>query len=78
MKVTIIGSGIVGSAWAVVFARSGHEVVLYDTDSSRLGSAVEASKTKLNQLHEYDLLNVGDSVTALTSRVKLCPQLWRE
>lgn len=29
-KITIIGSGLIGSSWAVVFSRAGHEVCLYD------------------------------------------------
>jgi L-gulonate 3-dehydrogenase len=30
MRIAIIGSGLIGRAWAVVFARSGNEVALYD------------------------------------------------
>eukprot|EP01127_Copromyxa_protea_P003742 TRINITY_DN1352_c0_g1_i2.p1 TRINITY_DN1352_c0_g1~~TRINITY_DN1352_c0_g1_i2.p1 ORF type:complete len:322 (+),score=15.99 TRINITY_DN1352_c0_g1_i2:30-995(+) len=58
MKVTIIGSGIVGSCWAVVFGRAGWSVTLYDTDSNRLTMALEATRTKLEQLSQYALLNL--------------------
>lgn len=61
MKATIIGSGIVGSSWAVVFSRAGYNVVMYDTDSRRLDSALEATRTKLTQLCESDLLNVSST-----------------
>lgn len=30
MKIAIIGCGVVGSSWALVFSRSGHDVVVYD------------------------------------------------
>jgi L-gulonate 3-dehydrogenase len=30
MRIAIVGSGLIGRAWAVVFARSGHDVTLYD------------------------------------------------
>lgn len=58
MKATIIGSGIVGSSWAVVFSRAGYRVTLYDTDHSRLTAALDATKLKLSQFAEYNLLNV--------------------
>ncbi|MGH8731551.1 MAG: 3-hydroxyacyl-CoA dehydrogenase NAD-binding domain-containing protein, partial [Burkholderiales bacterium] len=29
-KVAIIGAGLIGRAWAMVFARAGHSVKLYD------------------------------------------------
>ena len=29
-KIAIVGTGLVGSAWAIVFARAGHRVALYD------------------------------------------------
>lgn len=30
MKITILGCGVVGSSWAVVFGRAGHAVCIYD------------------------------------------------
>ena len=30
MRIAIVGSGLIGRAWAVVFARSGHDVALYE------------------------------------------------
>ena len=31
-KIAIVGAGLVGRAWAIVFARAGYPVVLYDTN----------------------------------------------
>ncbi len=35
-QVACIGAGLVGGAWAAVFARAGHEVRLFDSDGERL------------------------------------------
>lgn len=37
-RIACIGAGNVGSAWAVVFARAGHHVTIYDVDPSRVRS----------------------------------------
>ena len=39
-KVTIIGSGFIGRAWAITFARAGHQVVLWDSDSDAAGNGL--------------------------------------
>jgi 3-hydroxyacyl-CoA dehydrogenase len=49
-RVAIVGAGLIGRAWAVVFARAGWEVALYDT---RLEIAREAHAAVLEQFaHE--------------------------
>lgn len=40
MKSTIIGCGVVGSSWALVFARAGHEVAIYDRSPEAASAAV--------------------------------------
>ena len=35
-KVAIIGSGMVGKSWAMIFAASGYEVSMYDSDPNQL------------------------------------------
>ena len=32
MKIAVVGSGLIGQAWAIVFARGGHEVKMWDGD----------------------------------------------
>jgi 3-hydroxyacyl-CoA dehydrogenase len=39
VKVAIAGAGSIGVAWAVVFARAGHEVALYEPDAARREAA---------------------------------------
>ena len=51
-KVAIVGSGLVGRAWAISFARGGHDVVLFDADNKAVANAlrtVEGLLTKLEQ-----------------------------
>ena len=33
-KIAIIGAGLIGRAWAMVFARAGHPVKLWDADAA--------------------------------------------
>ena len=40
MKVAILGSGLIGRSWAIVFARGGHDVVLWDQDSGQVEKAL--------------------------------------
>ena len=34
-RIGIVGSGFIGRAWAIVFARAGYEARLYDADRRR-------------------------------------------
>ena len=31
-KIALVGGGLIGQAWAIVFGRAGHEVMLYDAE----------------------------------------------
>lgn len=50
MKVAIVGSGLIGRAWAMVFARSGWTVALYDIAPGAAESARAACETGLANL----------------------------
>lgn len=39
MKIAVIGAGLIGTSWAIVFARAGFSVNLTDIDESRLAAA---------------------------------------
>ena len=41
-KVALIGAGLVGRGWAIVFARAGREVALFDADRAALDAALPA------------------------------------
>lgn len=49
-RVACIGAGNVGRAWAVVFARAGHEVALYDADPAQVAAALPLIARTMEQL----------------------------
>ena len=55
-KVAIIGAGLIGRAWAVAFARAGHEVALTDNDATAVEKALAFADGALKDLQRYDLL----------------------
>ncbi|HEY4276824.1 MAG TPA: 3-hydroxyacyl-CoA dehydrogenase [Conexibacter sp.] len=62
--VAVIGSGSIGVAWAVVFARAGHSVALYDTAPERLDAAATELRARLDDLHSAGLLDEQPSAVA--------------
>ena len=56
-KVSIIGSGFIGRAWAITFARAGHQVALWDSDSDAAGNARQFIELVLPDLQDNNLLN---------------------
>jgi L-gulonate 3-dehydrogenase len=67
-KVAVIGSGFVGRAWAISFARSGHEVALWDQDPHALERALAYVEKLLPDLEDNDLLN-GAPAKAIALRM---------
>lgn len=57
MKVAVIGSGVMGSGIAEVFAIFGHPVLLYDKYEEALNRGLNNIKWSLNKLHEKGKLN---------------------
>ncbi len=55
-KVAIVGSGFIGRAWAITFARAGHEVALWDGDPTAPERALDFIRGVLPDLAENDLL----------------------
>ena len=55
-KVAIIGSGFVGRAWAISFARAGHDIALWDADSAAPAAAIAFIDTVLPHLAANELL----------------------
>ena len=56
VKVALVGSGFIGRAWAITFARAGHEVVLWDEDKAAPGRAIAFIRDALPDLAANDLL----------------------
>ena len=68
-KVAVIGSGFVGRAWAISFARGGHEVALWDQDPQAPERALAYVEKLLPDLEDNDLLN-GATAKAIALRMR--------
>lgn len=62
-SVAVIGAGLIGRGWAVVFAKAGWDVRLYDTDASALDNAMPAITRQAVMMAEHGLIDDVDSVT---------------
>ncbi|MBV8426434.1 MAG: 3-hydroxyacyl-CoA dehydrogenase [Hyphomicrobiales bacterium] len=69
-SVAIIGSGFIGRAWAISFARAGHDVVLWDNDQAAPDRAIEFIADVLPDLATNDLL-AGATPAALLGRLRI-------
>lgn len=56
-KVAIIGSGFIGRAWAISYARAGNDVVLWDQDADAPAAALDYIDGVLGTLDENGLLS---------------------
>ena len=56
-KIAIVGAGLVGSAWAIVFARAGHRVALYDGTEGQCEAALARIETNLEALEGHGLID---------------------
>ena len=56
-KIAIIGAGLIGRAWAMVFARAGHPVALHDVDPKALATNLAAIDAGLADLSSAGLLD---------------------
>jgi L-gulonate 3-dehydrogenase len=66
-KVAIIGTGLIGRAWAMVFARAGHAVKLYDSAPGATDQAIGLVREGLEELQQFGLIK--DSADAVMKRV---------
>jgi L-gulonate 3-dehydrogenase len=55
-KIAVIGSGLIGRAWSISFARAGYEVALYDAKPEAAEAALAFVDSVLADLQNNDLL----------------------
>lgn len=72
-KVAIIGTGLIGRAWAMVFARAGHPVKLYDAAPGAAEKALALIGEGLRELEEFGLIK--ESAVVVASRVSAAATL---
>lgn len=71
-KVAVVGAGLIGRAWAIVFARGGLSVRLTDADTAALDAAADRIAAALADLARAGLI---DDVQAIQSRIHTTPDL---
>ena len=71
-SVAVIGAGLIGRSWAMVFAQAGWDVRMTDPDAETLGKAPELIRTGLEELARHGL--VSDPAGA-SARVTAAPSL---
>lgn len=71
--VTIIGAGLVGAGWAIVFARAGLNVRMFDVMPQVLESAPTLVAQQLEGLHQYGLLK--EPVDTIRARISVATDL---
>lgn len=55
-KITIIGSGLIGRCWSVIFSSAGFNVSLYDTVASQLTNALTSIEAQLCDMESKGLM----------------------
>lgn len=72
MNIAIVGSGLVGQAWAIVFARGGHRVKMWDGDPSAVAGAATLIEKQVADLQAAGLI---DDPVGLIARISGCATL---
>lgn len=67
MKIAIVGTGFIGQAWAIVFARAGYQVNLWDKDEHALTQAVPFIEEQLRTLAKQALIE--ETPTVILTRI---------
>ena len=72
-KIAIIGSGLIGRAWAMVFARAGHPVKMYDAAPGAVEKALDLIDEGLAELKNAGLIE--EAPAAIMKRVAAAQSL---
>jgi L-gulonate 3-dehydrogenase len=72
-RIAVVGAGLIGRAWAIVFARAGHPVALHDADAGALQRGLVAIDAGLADLAAAGLL--AEPPVAVRLRIAPAPTL---
>ena len=72
-KIAVVGGGLIGRAWSIVFARAGFSVSLFDSSQEAGSKALGFIEARLPELHEAGLL--ADTPAEVMARISLAPTL---
>ena len=68
MKIAVVGTGLIGQAWAIVFARGGHEVRMWDGHPDAITKAMPLIAEQLDDLKQAGLID--EPAATLLARIK--------
>src|SRR5581483_9036849 len=74
VRVAVIGTGLVGRAWAISLARAGHEVSLFDDVSDAPEKALAFIRSAMPELAASGLL-AEEKPEAVLARIRIAPDL---
>jgi len=72
MHIAIVGAGLVGAGWTIVFARAGKTVKLYDASVEIRASVLDDIRGRLHDLKNFELVS---DVDAILGRIEVCNTL---
>ena len=61
-KIAIIGAGMIGRAWAIVFAKKCEQVVLYDTSNKAIENSILQISITAQELYKLNLLSEDPNI----------------
>ncbi|MFL9922843.1 3-hydroxyacyl-CoA dehydrogenase [Herbaspirillum lusitanum] len=67
-KIAVVGAGLIGRAWAIVFARAGFDVAIYDAVPQALDACQQLLRENLSDLAQHGLIDEAPDVVA--ARIK--------
>ncbi len=68
-KIALVGLGLVGRAWAISFARAGHDVALWDERPEAIGETLTFANKVLPELDAQGLLD-GEAALSVRGRLR--------
>ena len=71
-RIGIVGAGLVGGGWSIVFARAGEQVRVYDAAPEIRDGFLAVVGQQLDDLKSYDLV---DDPAAILARIQVCDNL---
>ena len=72
-QVAIIGTGLIGQAWAISFASAGYQIRIWDANADIAASALSAIGLRLATLQDNALLS--ETATAIRARITVAGSL---
>ncbi|MBO9538137.1 3-hydroxyacyl-CoA dehydrogenase [Herbaspirillum sp.] len=67
-KIAVVGAGLIGRAWAIVFARAGFEVAIWDAVPQALQACQQLLRENIGDLASHGLID--ESVDVVLARIR--------